>query len=164
MFLNLLPRWAAGKMSVWHKHWQRGASCFFWGVFKLKKNVGDSQSPRECRNKIYSFAISKQKKKLKLLLITAAIQGAKTLWLPFSQHGRWLMEVTGWVCFKCPEHWTFHTEGAFQQHASLCWLNCLDWTNHLPFTRLFSAHLLFFLHKIAHSLYKLLKHQLCEID
>lgn len=128
-------------MCYWKDKCQRRLPCFFWGVFNLKQS-GDSQSPGKFAEINWPFfRLWKQKKPPTLLLISAVIGIAKILCLPFSQRW-WLVKVTGWVCFKCPEHWTFHTEGAFQQHASLCWLNRLDPSNHLPLVRLFSAHLL----------------------
>lgn len=153
---------ATGKKSIWHKCWQRKAFSEGSLIQRKAESWWLPASEGACRNKPVGLP-PLEAEGAEAAAHPCSDLGRQGILAAFSSTWRWLMEATAWVCVKCPQHWTFHTEGAFQPQAPRCCWNCLA----LICLSLLSFQPILLISctkKFAHLLHKLLKHQLCDRD
>lgn len=131
------PQVLQEKKSTCHKCWQRKA---FSGESLIQRKAESWWLPASegaCRNKPVGLP-PLEAEGAEAAAHPCSDLGRQGFLAAFSSTWRWLMEATAWVYVKCPQHWTFHTEGAFQPQAPRCSWNCLAWPSSASHPALFS--------------------------
>lgn len=131
------PQVLQEKKSTCHKCWQRKAFSEGSLIQRKAESWWLPASEGACKNKPVGLP-PLEAEGAEAAAHPCSDLGRQGFLAAFSSTWRWLMEATAWLCVKCPQRWTFHTEGAFQPQAPQCCWNCLAQPSSASHPSLFS--------------------------